>query len=187
MIFRETVMGMMGERRLTGRVDAGWTAAVFHLGTGSLWVADVADAGPAGLGLQLDAPIERGDLLEIALRDARGRQATVAGTVTFAPRALDQRFGVLLTRLAADYIELLIAAFQADILATATRRTRQVDYGLAHVTPLPVSDRKEGKEERDSGGWRTRKLAEVIPYRRGALAGTLLPEIHSPRRRASAD
>lgn len=173
MIFRETVMGMMGERRLTGRVDAGWTAAVFHLCSGSLWVADVTDAGPSGLGLQLDAPIEKGDSIEIALRDARGRQARVAGTIAFAPRALDQRLGVTLTRLDADYIDLVIAAFQADILATSTRPTRQVDYGLADVTPLPV---KRREDEGDTGGWRARKLAEVIPYRRAAVAGELLPD-----------
>lgn len=172
MIFREAVMGMMGERRLTGRVEVGWTAAVFHLASGTLWVADVDDAGPAGIGMYLDAPAEKGDTLEIALRDPRGCHARVTGQVVFKPRSLDQRVGIQLTALDGDYVNLMIAAFQAEILAQETRANRSVDYGLAEVTPLPVTDRAP---EGAAVGWSARQIGEVIPYRRAALAGELLP------------
>ncbi|MEL6547341.1 MAG: hypothetical protein AAFQ82_22140, partial [Myxococcota bacterium] len=124
----------------------------------------------AGLGLTLDAPIDVEDRVEIALRDARGRHAKVAGSVVFAPRHLDHRLGVNLTQLDAAYIDLLIAAFQAEALASAT--SSRVDYGLAEVTSLPV--RQPTLQEEDTGGWRTRNLAEVIPYRKTPL--DLLPD-----------
>ena len=90
----------------------------------------------------------------------------------FKPRSLDQRVGIQLTSLDSDYIDLMIAAFQADILAQESRANRSVDYGLADVTPLPVNDRAP---EGAAAGWSARQIGEVIPYRRAALAGELLP------------
>ncbi|MEO1174229.1 MAG: PilZ domain-containing protein [Myxococcota bacterium] len=164
----ETLMGMMGERRLTGRVETRWQAAVFHPGCGRLWVADVTDVSVSGLCLVLAAPIVAGDALELSLRDARGRQAQVTGSVTYAPAGYENRLGVVLTRIDTNYIDLVVQAFQADILA-AQRPGRQVDFGLAEVTPLP---RKRPSVK--AGEWRIGQLADVIPYRRAVDLQTIL-------------
>lgn len=157
--FHETVLGMMGERRITGRVETQWSAAVLHLGAGRLTVADVHDVGPSGLSLRMSMPVEVGDILEIAIRDPHRDEARVAGQVTNVRRGTDLRVGVQLSRLDRFFIERVVSAFQADMLAA--RREPRVDFGLADVTPLPRS-----REAVTFDDWTTAPLADVIPYRR---------------------
>lgn len=170
MASNKTWIGTMGDRRLTGRVETRWPAAVLHVDSRRLWVADVVDVSVSGLCLMLDAPINVGDALEVSLRDPRGRQAQVTGTAAQAPKGFDHRLGVDLQRFDASFIDLVVHAFQADILA-AQRPGRRVDFGLGDVQP----EQKERKPIA-AGEWQREEIADVIPRRRAVAMQGLLPD-----------
>lgn len=166
--FDETLMDMMGERRLTGRVEVDWTAAVYAVRSRRIWVADVCDVGPTGLSFRTPVPLNGGDELELGLRDLHGAHAQVIGCSVHKSRSLDHRVGIVLNHVPSEYIDMVIGAFQAEI-DSATRSERRVDFGLADVMPLPV-ERKSAQV----GNWQARELGRVIPYRRASAAGGLL-------------
>lgn len=141
---RETLMGMMGERRLLGRVETRWQAALFVLSRGELRVAEVCDVSAAGFCLRVDVPLEAGESVKLCLRDDRGAQASITGSVAYGRRPMDSRVGIVISHASSEYFAMLAQAFYADMLASSPSNERQVDFGLM---PLPSSQASQPASE----------------------------------------